>query len=244
MSTSVNNQGGRRGSGGGGRGKGRGGNTRHQCRICHRWHHEDVLCDPLCPTCFARHPPGEACSEEQRQQVPAAPYPPEAALVNLLTDIEQNVDALRQVRNDMRQLRAQMGSLHRQLGNLNRQVGSLQGFADLQTSAGPPSQRSTIQLTDDGFPTIDGFVFSEQWLVAHTVPDVMVNAEEDGRSTAEMARSIIAQGAHFWARLVAEARVTGLDLVNQAQVLQVADARLQAEAAKDPRSESNDEDTR
>ena len=105
------------------------------------------------------------------------------------------------------------------------------------------AQPLPVQFTDDGFVTIDGFVFNEQWLVQNTVPNTAVSPDEDARATSEMARSIMAYGVHLWRRLIDAARASGLDLVSQAQIWRATEAAVQAEAAAKPLPEGEDDDS-
>ena len=101
-------------------------------------------------------------------------------------------------------------------------------------------QPRMVQLSDDGFPTIDGFVFNEQWLIRHTVPNAMVPNDEDLRGAREMARFIMLQGVDFWSQLATAARANGRDLIRQAQVLQAEEEARQQELAELPQSDDEE----
>ena len=105
------------------------------------------------------------------------------------------------------------------LTEANDRSGALHAASDPPPPPqGPlPHQPPQLPTNVDGYPTIDGFVFSERWLVEHTVRDEAVHLDEHLRVAGEVAREIVNRGRQYWEPLVAAARAFGLDLVRQAQ---------------------------
>ena len=83
----------------------------------------------------------------------------------------------------------------------------------------PPAVPQPGELTwsQDGFPTIDGFVFNEHWLIAHTSRNQTVDPAVDEQGVVETARMIVNQGAGFWLRVATTARTTLREPVRIAQ---------------------------